>query len=474
MDLKLIAQHLVPALRESLRAPGLCLIGLDGGRPPEDEQREPWIKIKYGAASADDWVGVVSATARFVRARGLPQEALNLVVKIIPRPGLARNLIPWIAARNHIVLDRPFLQYRTTAEIDRTADRELHVYQSAVQIGALRDVLPRCYGWARDPATGEQALFLECVTDIEGLDATGAAADWPPDAIDAALRAAARWQAVFWGADEKRLAWAGPRPTTAAMVADTSLWRGLLNDARARFPHIVTQDVWRRRYGLIETMGEWHKVKDALPATLAHNDFNQRNVGFRTGACSDLVIVQQPATGKGAAGALDRSAAAEPKPKSNGGSVHGLLPQLKSKMFSSKPSRFASSAMAGSEARETSGAPRLTMRSNVESNIVVLDWEIAQRNTAARDLVELLTFVLQPTAEREVVDRHIETHRDALIKAGVSTGVERDVFFEGFRCELRVQAINRVGLQLLFGAQFQLAYLARINATIERLLDLYD
>ena len=52
--------------------------------------------------------------------------------------------------------------------------------------------------------------------------------------------------------------------------------------------------------------------------------------------------------------------------------------------------------------------------------------------------------------------------------------VERDAFFEGFRCELKVQAINRVGLQFLFGAQFQLAYLTRINATIERLLDLYD
>jgi hypothetical protein len=86
---------------------------------------------------------------------------------------------------------------------------------------------------------------------------------------------------LFWGADERRLGWAGPRPTTASMVADTSLWRGLLNDARARFPHIVTQEVWRRRYALIDTIGDWHKAKDTLPATLAHNDFNQRNVGFR-------------------------------------------------------------------------------------------------------------------------------------------------------------------------------------------------
>ena len=117
MNLKLIAQHLVPALRQSLRAPGLCLIGLDGGRPPADEEREPWIRIKYGQASADDWVGVVPAMARFSRGRGEPPGTLNLVVKINPRVGLARNLIPWIAARNHIVLERPFLQYRSAAEL---------------------------------------------------------------------------------------------------------------------------------------------------------------------------------------------------------------------------------------------------------------------------------------------------------------------------------------------------------------------
>jgi hypothetical protein len=40
-------------------------------------------------------------------------------------------------------------------------------------------------------------------------------------------------------------------------------------------------------------------------------------------------------------------------------------------------------------------------------------------------------------------------------------------------CELKVEAINRVGLQLLFAAQFPLAHVTRINATIERLLDRY-
>src|SRR5262249_60349551 len=120
--------------------------------------------VKDGVAGPVDRVGVVPERARCVRGRGAPQETLDLIVKVNPRQGLARNLIPWIAARNHVVLDRPFLHYRTAAELDRTAERELRAYEIAGKIAALRDVLPRCCGWAPDPETGEHALFLASLT----------------------------------------------------------------------------------------------------------------------------------------------------------------------------------------------------------------------------------------------------------------------------------------------------------------------
>ena len=84
----------------------------------------------------------------------------------------------------------------------------------------------------------------------------------------------------------------------------------------------------------------------------------------------------------------------------------------------------------------------------------------------------MLTFVLPNSAPRSQIDRHVEAHRAALLEAGVAA-IDRDHWVEGFRCELKVEAINRIGLQLVFAAQFPLAYIARINGTIERLLDLY-
>jgi hypothetical protein len=383
----LIAQLLEQSLRASLAAPRLRLVDLTGERPAVDEVREPWIPIKYGPADPENWYGVVPATARFERSPGAASETLKLIVKVNPRDGLSRTLIPWIVGQRHIAFDRPYWAYRCAAESDHTGRRETEVYRLSETVPALRHILPRCHGSGSDAATGEHVLFLELVSDVARLDASGATADWPPAPIDQALCAAGAWHAAFWNATSETLPWAGPRPTTADMVADAPLWRGMLDDGRKRFPDIVTEDAWRRRHRLIDTLPDWHPVKDKGPATLAHNDFNQRNVGFR------------------------------PEP-------------------------------------------------------VVLDWELVQCNVPQRDLVEMLTFVLPPDVCRPQTDAHVEAHRAALAAAGVS--VERDTWFETFRCELKVEAINRVGLQLLFAAEFPLAYLARINATIERLIDLYQ
>lgn len=112
------------------------------------------------------------------------------------------------------------------------ADASKEIYTLAGRTAALQSVLPRCYGMATDAASGEHALFLELLTDVQRLDATGATADWSPEAIDAALRAAAGWHAAFWNIDDARAAWAGPRRTTDDMIADASLWHGLLDDTR--------------------------------------------------------------------------------------------------------------------------------------------------------------------------------------------------------------------------------------------------
>jgi hypothetical protein len=121
---------------------------------------------------------------------------------------------------------------------------------------------------------------------------------------------------------------------------------------------------------LIETMGDWHKVKDALPATLAHNDFNQRNVGFRSGAACDALAPYRPRSANGHPSARSRGASAVFERRLNGGFAHRLLPQIKG--LSGKDT--ASAAGAGRDPHAGAGGHTLpAIRSNIESDIVVLD-----------------------------------------------------------------------------------------------------
>jgi hypothetical protein len=181
MRREFIAQRLELSLREALEAPRLRVLAVSGERPTSDEEREPWLPIKYGPAGPDDWFGVVPTSVRFERTAGATPESLDLVTKVNPSRGLARTLIPWIIEHRKIALDRPYREYRSAAESDHTSRREQQLYLRAESTPELRRLLSRCYGTAIDAARGEDAIFLEFITDAARLDASGALADWPPD-----------------------------------------------------------------------------------------------------------------------------------------------------------------------------------------------------------------------------------------------------------------------------------------------------
>ena len=42
------------------------------------------------------------------------------------------------------------------------------------------------------------------------------------------------------------------------MIADAPLWRAAIDDARTRFPEIMTDTAWQRRCRLIDTIAGWH------------------------------------------------------------------------------------------------------------------------------------------------------------------------------------------------------------------------
>ncbi len=339
-----------------------------GGDPDlqiPDDAGQPWLTVKYGDDPGDLY-GVLKAT---VGGRGV-------VVKVNPAQGIGQTLIPWIVREQGIDLAAPYADYLAAAEVSDTGGRE----PAAYSLPALQDVLPAELG--RFEVDGQTALVLEDLGPVEGLDASGAIERWPTEHIERALRAAAGFHAATAGHD---YAWTLQRPSTRTMIADSDLWRAMIEDAAQRLPEVVSAECLTRRLETIATIAQWHPAKDAMPACLVHNDFNQRNVGFT------------------AAG-----------------------------------------------------------------NVVALDWELARVNTPQRDVAELLTFTLDAHTDLDEVIHLLAVHWQALADSGLV--VDPDVYSAAAAAEFRVQSIDRVGMQLLFGAAFDLPYLTRINRTVDHLV----
>jgi aminoglycoside phosphotransferase (APT) family kinase protein len=101
--------------------------------------------------------------------------------------------------------------------------------------------------------------------------------------------------------------------------------------------------------------------------------------------------------------------------------------------------------------------------------LVAYDWELATLHVPQRDLVELLAFVLSTDSDEAAVERHVEVHRRAL-QAASGVTLDRDRWRRGYRLALRDFALTRLQLYMMGATQHEYPFLARVVATVDRLL----
>jgi hypothetical protein len=101
------------------------------------------------------------------------------------------------------------------------------------------------------------------------------------------------------------------------------------------------------------------------------------------------------------------------------------------------------------------------------------DWELATLQVPQHDLAELLCFVLPSTTDAARVERLVERHRQALER---ESGVDlpRQQWLEGYRLSLRDLAINRVPLYLMAHTFRDYGFVARVHASLWRLIALAE
>ena len=109
---------------------------------------------------------------------------------------------------------------------------------------------------------------------------------------------------------------------------------------------------------------------------------------------------------------------------------------------------------------------------DADDRVVALDWEIARRDSPQRDVAEMLTFLLDPAVDLGTLEHHAEQHREALAANGLQ--IETDTYLAALAADLRCEAVDRVGMQLLLAAAYDLPYIPRINRTVDRLVELSE
>lgn len=384
-------------LRKGLNNPSLRVIKISGLGTASDfgrtETDQKWRRIKYAPDRLDDLEGILPLEITYDLGSGVEQK-LNVMMKARTRTGIGTGLIPKTMAEIGLELDRPFPEYLTSRETVGGYMREIEIFRMQSRYPSLQKYLPRYLGDHVDESRNEFILLEELITDGALMDSADDVSGWTPELINSAIEAIADIHAIFYGKDDQLSAmnWLERRVTTEDMLEDESLWRGLAEFTRKRFPDHITEKAYRRHLRIIDTISEWHLLKDAMRHTLVHDDFNPRNSGFRS-LGSDLVPV-------------------------------------------------------------------------------IYDWELALIDIPQRDLVEMLVFTLSDTVSRSQVDEHVERHRTRLESAAATT-IKKDDWMEGFRCELFLEAINRVPLQWVFHSRFPSGYAVRISCTLEHLLSLY-
>jgi hypothetical protein len=395
-------------LRDRFDAPDLVVVELRGRAPQSDELKASWRDAKYSSDRPGNIAGVlpIDAVYRIDPSSSGPPTVLPLILKARNEgDGVGDRLIPKIILDEKLPLPRPFTEYTAMREIFDTSAREIRLYELQESCEPLQEYLPHLYGTLLKDGEPTTLLMIERITEPMLLDRANDLAGWNIEAIRLALDAIGAIHGEWFGKHGElgALSWLPRRIVTDDLIADQDLWFALVDLAATHFADLASDESIARRKAIIESIGDWHPIKDAFPHTLAHDDFNPRNICFR---------------------------------------------------------RFSHDAP----------VPRDTPRLGTP---VVYDWELTIVDVPQRDLAEMLTFTVLPGMPRAEIDKLVDHHRWVVEKSsGIS--IDRDLWFEIFRVELKLEAINRVGLQLLFATELDLPYVPRIYAAIDHLLDLYD
>jgi len=123
----------------------------------------------------------------------------------------------------------------------------------------------------------ENLVLMDTADDVSG---------WTSKHINTALDGIAAIHSIWLGRETelKQQPWIGYYPTRERRVKMRPLWKALAANAMDEDEHLqwFGADELKSYTDILDTITEWWAQLETMPKTLIHNDFNPRNIAFRT------------------------------------------------------------------------------------------------------------------------------------------------------------------------------------------------
>ena len=266
-----------PMLRRSLDDQALTVAAVE----PLAVELGSSIITELTARKVDKLLGLVPLALR-VRGGDGAERALEVIAKVKPLDDEVALMAGSMATMCGGQLAAHYNRFRRRVGFAGCHRRELGIY-AQTDPRFVRNV-PRIFGTFADEAREAYVVVMERLgDDLLFKDSADDVSEWSSEPIAAALRGIAEVHAIWLGRERELLAqpWLGPVTGSADLVEMVPLWEALAAHAANEFPEIVDGRMLERWLAVVRSVGEWAPELERLPRTLAHNDFNPRNLCLR-------------------------------------------------------------------------------------------------------------------------------------------------------------------------------------------------
>lgn len=206
----------------------------------------------------------------------------KVMAKVKPLDDEVIIMISSMAAMCDPRLAQSFHQHRTELGFKGTHVRELAV-MSQSDPRFTRNA-PKVYGVLEQQDREAYVIVEELLEDTVLMDSADDTSGWGPEHLEAAIKGIAEVHSIWYGREEELMAqpWLVDYPTRQSMSDKQRLWELMAAHMHQEFPEAFGEADMALFRSLVQDIDHWWGEIESMPRTLIHNDFNPRNITFRS------------------------------------------------------------------------------------------------------------------------------------------------------------------------------------------------